>query len=127
MRLDPSFQVKKSRRQSVEVFKKNCKGYPQPHELESVGVEIPITVNFAHVLREQAVLNDVLSIVSKKVGSKAIILEKVTLSFISNIGCYLQLGKSNRADNKVCLTRSLTMPRCVSLLIRRSHSRRKIS
>lgn len=107
MKLDPSFQVKKSRRQSVEVYKKNCRGYPQPHDLESVGVEIPIAVNFAHVLREQAVLNDVLSIVSKKVGSKAVILEKVTLSFVPNIGCYLQLGKSsykipkNRTTEKI--------------------------
>jgi hypothetical protein len=95
MKLDPSFQNKKSRRQSVEVYKKNCRGYPQPHDLESVGVEVPTSINFAHVLREQSILDDILIIVSKKVGTNAVILPRVNLSFISNMGCFLQLGDSN--------------------------------
>lgn len=95
MKLDASFQVKKSRRRSLEVYKKTCKGYPQPYELESVGVDIPVNLNFAHILRDHFVLEDILNMISKKINTSAVVLPKVTLSFMKNMGCFMQLGKVN--------------------------------
>ena len=51
MKLDPSFQVKKGRRKSTSNFKKNCGDYPQPSDLDTNGIDLPLHTNFSHILR----------------------------------------------------------------------------
>ena len=95
MKLDPSYQIKKGRRKSIDIFKKKCQGFPQPQDLDTVGLEIPTSTNFAQILRDSNVLDDVLNIVSKKIDTRSQIIPRVRLHFVPNMGCYLQLGRNN--------------------------------
>lgn len=95
LKLSPSFQVKKTRRASIGTFKKKCKGFPQPFDLDHTGIDVPVRFNFAKFVREGNIIDDILQIVSDKLGKKESIIPRVRLNFIKYMGCYVQWGSNN--------------------------------
>ena len=88
MKLDPVYQVKKKRRKSITIYRKNCKGYPQPADLDTKGLEIPTKINYAHVFSYPNVSLDVLNVISSEVNNTHTILSQVVFNYIKNLGIY---------------------------------------
>ena len=98
MKLDAGYCIKKKtgrRRQSIETFKKECEGIPQPSDLDACGIDVPVKLNFAYAIRDGHVTEDVLRIMKQDVNSDAILIPKIRLCQIPFIGYSVQLNTSH--------------------------------